>query len=68
MGENINRERFYRDIANSAGLEKFQVRIEETDLLVMAEKNLKKEVEEEVRKQRKLILSCILNITLPFHR
>ncbi len=59
MGENINRERFYRDIANSAGLEKFQVRIEETDLLVMAEKNMEKEVEEEVRKQRSAIKNHI---------
>jgi len=59
MDENINRERFYRDIANGAGLEKFQVRVEETDLLVMAERNLKKEVEEEAIKQRTAIKNHI---------
>ncbi len=55
----IIRERFYRKSSNIPGLEKFQVRIEETDLLVMAEKILKKEVEDEVRKQREIIKSYI---------
>ncbi len=59
MNENINRERFYRDIANNAELKNFQVRIEETDLLVMAEKNLKKKVEEEVFKERTAIKNYI---------
>ncbi|MBN1444516.1 MAG: UPF0280 family protein [Candidatus Omnitrophica bacterium] len=59
MRENINIERFYRDIADNAELEKFQVRVEETDLLVMAERNLKKEVGEEVIKQRAAIKNYI---------
>jgi len=57
--KNIIRERFYRDISKTHGLKKFMVRVEETDLLVMAEKLLKKEVEEEVKKQRGIIKNYI---------
>lgn len=57
--KNIIRERFYRKISNIPGLKKFQVRVEETDLLVMAERLLKKEVEEEVKKQREIIKNYI---------
>jgi len=51
----IIRERFYRDILNTHGLKKFKVRVEETDLLVLAETFLKKEVEDEVKRQRDAI-------------
>ncbi len=59
--KNIIRERFYRDISNIPGLKKFKVRVEETDLLVISEKFLKKEVEEEVRGLRGIIKNYILN-------
>ncbi|MCX8082273.1 MAG: UPF0280 family protein [bacterium] len=59
MVGNIERERFYREFSNSTGLKKFQVRVEETDLLVLAEKNLKKEIETEVIRQREIIKNYI---------
>lgn len=61
MGKNLIKERFYRDFSRSAGLKKFQVRVEETDLLVLAEKNLKEEIEEEVIRQREIIKNYIKN-------
>jgi len=57
--KNIVRERFYRKTLNIKGFKKFQVRIEETDLFVMADKLLKKEVEEEVKNQREIIKAYI---------
>ncbi|MCM8760219.1 MAG: UPF0280 family protein [Candidatus Omnitrophica bacterium] len=59
MKKNLERERFYRTFSKSAGLKSFQVRVEETDLLVLAEKNLKVEIEKEVIKQREIIKSYI---------
>ncbi len=59
MQQNIDRERFYRDILNHSGFERFQVRVEETDLLVIAEKNLKNEVETQAIKQRDIIKKYI---------
>ncbi|MCM8829473.1 MAG: UPF0280 family protein [Candidatus Omnitrophica bacterium] len=55
----MERERFYREFSKSAGLKKFYVRVEETDLLVLAEKDLKIEIEKEVVKQRDIIKSYI---------
>jgi uncharacterized protein len=57
----VIRERFYRDISFNHRLKKFQVRVEETDMLVMAEKFLKKEAQEEVEKQRSIIKGYIQN-------
>jgi ApbE superfamily uncharacterized protein (UPF0280 family) len=59
MEKETYRERFYRDFSRSAGLKKFEVRVEETDLLVLAEKNLKKEIEKEVIRQRQIIKNYI---------
>ncbi|MCM8762124.1 MAG: UPF0280 family protein [Candidatus Omnitrophica bacterium] len=59
MRKNVERERFYREFSKNAGLKKFQVRVEETDLLVLAERNLKIEIEKEVIKQRDIIKSYI---------
>ena len=53
------KDRFYRNLSKDTGLKKFQVRVEETDLLVLAEKNLKIEIEEEVRRQRSIIKDYI---------
>lgn len=51
----IPRERFYRETIKIEGLKKFNVRVKETDLLIYAEKNLKKEIEQEVKEQREII-------------
>lgn len=56
---NIIRERFYRKNSNIPGLRKFYVKIEETDLLVMAERFLKNEIEEAVKREREIIKSYI---------
>jgi len=48
-------ERFYRNIMKIGNLKKFQVKVKETDLLIFSEKNIKKEIEKEVIKQRKII-------------
>ncbi|MDD3726492.1 MAG: UPF0280 family protein [Candidatus Ratteibacteria bacterium] len=53
------RERFYRKFSQSAGLKKFQVVVEETDLLVLAEKDIKDEIEREVIRQRQIIKEYI---------
>ncbi|MCS7180077.1 MAG: UPF0280 family protein [bacterium] len=43
------KKRFYRNIIETSGFIKFEVRVEETDLLVLAKKNLKKEILNEVK-------------------
>ncbi|HNS31680.1 MAG TPA: UPF0280 family protein [bacterium] len=53
------KERFYRDIIESSGLKNYPVKIQETDLLVLSEKNLSKEIKEEVVKQRDIIKDYI---------
>lgn len=45
----------YRTTCKSEGLVNFTVKVEESDLLVMAGKNLKKEAEYELNRQRKLL-------------
>jgi len=55
MEKFIPTERFYRNLIKVENLKKFVVKIKETDLLVFAEKNLKKEIEEEVKKQREIL-------------
>ncbi|MCK9266112.1 UPF0280 family protein [bacterium] len=49
------KERFYRDMATSSGLKRYTIKVEETDLLVMSQKFLKREVQGEVVKQRDII-------------
>ena len=51
--------RFYRAVCNPKGLVKFRVTIEESDLLIIAEKNLKKEVTQELKKQREILKEFI---------
>ncbi len=55
----MERERFYRNIMKIGSLKRFEVQVKETDLLIFSEKNLKKEIEEEVKKQRKIIETYI---------
>lgn len=57
--KHTGRERFYRELSKSSGLKKFEVMVEETDLLVFAERNLKREIEEEVLRQRQIIKDYI---------
>ena len=59
MEKDTCRERFYRNFSRSTGLKKFEVRVEETDLLVLAEKNLKEEIEKDVIRQRQIIKNYI---------
>ena len=59
MREYIPREKFYRKLIEEKGLVKFEVKVEETDMLILAEKNLKKEIEEEVKYQRNILKSYI---------
>lgn len=53
------KERFYRSIVNKDNFLKFEVRVEETDLLIMAKKNLKKEITREVITQREILKNYI---------
>ena len=55
MEKFIPAERFYRNLIKVENLKKFVVKVKETDILVFAEKNLKKEIEEEVKKQREIL-------------
>ena len=55
MEKFIPTERFYRNLIKVENLKKFIVKVKETDILVFAEKNLKKEIEEEVKKQREIL-------------
>jgi len=55
MEKFIPTERFYRNLIKVENLKKFVVKVKETDILVFAEKNLKKEIEEEVKKQREIL-------------
>lgn len=55
MEKFIPKERFYRNLIKVENLKKFVVKVKETDILVFAEKNLKKEIEEEVKKQREIL-------------
>jgi len=55
MEKFIPKERFYRNLIKVENLKKFIVKVKETDILVFAEKNLKKEIEEEVKKQREIL-------------
>lgn len=56
MKEKINiKERFYRTLLNKENFLKFEVRVEETDLLIMAKKDLRDEIKKEVIKQREIL-------------
>jgi len=55
MEKFIPTERFYRNLIKVKNIKKFVVKVKETDILVFAEKNLKKEIEEEVKKQREIL-------------
>jgi len=55
MEKFISRERFYRNLIKVENLKKFVVKVKETDIFVFAEKNLKKGIEEEVKKQREIL-------------
>jgi len=55
MEKFIPTERFYRNLIKVENLKKFVVKVKETDILVFAEKNLKKEIEEEIKKQREIL-------------
>ncbi|MGC8977270.1 MAG: UPF0280 family protein [Candidatus Ratteibacteria bacterium] len=60
MKSKINlKERFYRSLIEDKGFFKFEIRVEETDLLIMAKKNLKNEMKKEVIKQREILKSYI---------
>ncbi|HOK56337.1 MAG TPA: UPF0280 family protein [bacterium] len=60
MNKKINlKERFYRSIVKRENFLKFEVKVEETDLLVMAKKNLKNEIFNEVKKQREILKDYI---------
>jgi uncharacterized protein len=54
-----NKERFYRYLLAINHLLRFEIKVEETDLMVMAEKNIKKEIKKEVEKQRAIIKNYI---------
>ncbi|MFN4227298.1 MAG: UPF0280 family protein [Candidatus Ratteibacteria bacterium] len=58
MSEKI-KERFYRSLIQRKDFYKFEVKVEQTDLLVIAKKNLKKEITEEVIKQREILKNYI---------
>ncbi|MCM8817990.1 MAG: UPF0280 family protein [Candidatus Omnitrophica bacterium] len=53
------KNRFYRSIIEEKNLLKFEIRVEETDLLVISNKNLKKEIKKEVLKQREILKNYI---------
>jgi len=58
--KNINpKERFYRNIIDSSRLKKYEVKVEETDLLVFSEKYLDNEIKREVMIQRQIIKNYI---------
>jgi len=59
MKKNI-KKRFYRNFVRENELIKFEVRIEESDLFIMAEKNLKREAEEELSLQRRILKDYII--------
>lgn len=60
MKEKINfKERFYRSFINDKNFVKFEVIVEETNLLIMAKENLKKEIKNEVVKQREILKNYI---------
>jgi len=60
MNEKINlRERFYRSLIKKGDFLKFEVKVEETDLLIIAKKDLRNEIREEVIKQREILKNYI---------
>ncbi len=60
MKEKIDyKERFYRSLIKGKNLFKFEVRVEETDLLVISKKNLKSEIKNELIKQREILKNYI---------
>lgn len=52
-------KRFYRSIIQGADYEKFEVNVEETNLLVIAKRNLEKQIQEEVIRQREILKNFI---------
>ncbi len=58
MNEKI-KKRFYRSLIQKRNFYKFEVKVEQTDLLVIAKKNLKKEIKEEVIRQREILKDYI---------
>jgi len=59
MKKIIPKERFYRSFIEGRDFFKFEVRIEETDLLIIAKRNLKEEIYNEVKKQREILKEYI---------
>jgi ApbE superfamily uncharacterized protein (UPF0280 family) len=59
MKKIIPKERFYRSFIEGREFLKFEVRIEETDLLIIAKRNLKEEIYNEVKKQREILKEYI---------
>ncbi len=55
MKKIIPKERFYRSFIEGKEFLKFEVKVKETDLLIIAKKNLKKEIYNEVKKQREIL-------------
>ncbi len=52
-------ERFYRVAGGSTGMKKYSIRNEETDILVLSNKFLKREMQEEIEKLRGIIKAYI---------
>lgn len=60
MNRKVNlKERFYRSIVRDANFLKYEIQVEETNLLVISKKNLKKEIKNEVLKQREILKNYI---------
>ncbi len=53
------KERFYRDLSSNPDMRRFNIRTEETDLLVISDKDIRHELSEEVRRLREIIKNHI---------
>ena len=60
MNEKINlKGRFYRSIVKKEDFLKFEVKVEETDLLILAKKDLRNKIRQEVIRQREILKNYI---------
>jgi len=60
MNEKINlKGRFYRSIVKKEDFLKFEVKVEETDLLIIAKKDLRNKIRQEVIRQREILKNYI---------
>ncbi|MCM8806410.1 MAG: UPF0280 family protein [Candidatus Omnitrophica bacterium] len=60
MSKQFNpKERFYRSLIKGKDFFKYEIKVEETDILVISKKNLKEEIKKEIIEQREILKNYI---------